>query len=158
MLGLLDIHAGAIQALCATVALLIGAIGTVLILKSLKAARLQAEASSNQFDIIQRQYSESLRPVIVVSVERSTDDCLLLKLTNDGAGPALEMDGPFTKTTNILGSKSSCSVATMHGDDLDYDSLSIRYVSLDGRRFETVVTIYSKANCLHSYRELKKGQ
>lgn len=83
MLGLrimwhfLDVHAGAIQAICAALALLVAIVGTILLLRTLKVTAAQARAASDQFAIAQKQYSESLRPIIAVSVERSNDHALI---------------------------------------------------------------------------------
>lgn len=149
----LDVHAGAIQAICAALALLIGVIGAVLLLHTLKANAAQARVASDQFAVAQKQYSESLRPIIVVSVEDSNEHTLILKLTNDGTGAALNMDGMYTQTVNLLGAKSSCTVAAPF-ENPEKHLLVIRYESLDGRCFETSVAIYSRANCLTSYREI----
>jgi hypothetical protein len=155
MWHLLDTHAGAIQAICAAIGLFIGIVGTLLVLISLQLARRQTAAAASQFTVAQKQYSESLRPIIVVSVVAASPDYLDLKLTNDGNGPALDMDGYYTQTANLLGAKSSCVVATTYENTNNgIFPFAVRYKSLDGRAFETSVMICAQVNCLHTYREL----
>jgi hypothetical protein len=157
-LTMLDTHAGAIQALCAILALITAIVVAVLLLKSLEATRVQARISgvqsrisSDQFSLGMRQYQDSVRPIIVVSVLQSLDNTFELNLRNDGNGPALGMNGGYTQRTNILGSNSSCQVTLLKDET---NQFVFRYSSLDKRYFETVVNIYSDSNCLHQYREL----
>ena len=156
----LDAHAGAIQAICAVLALVLGFAGAFLLFHTLKVNRAQALAASEQFAIAQKQFGEALRPIIVVSMgespQQSLDDNVLsLTLTNDGMGPALNMDGLYTQTTTLLGSKSSCVVAVLT-ENPEEASVLVQYESLDGRRFETLVTIYNRGNCINKYREVER--
>jgi hypothetical protein len=158
----LDSHAGAIQAICAILTFVLSIVGMILVLKTLKASRMQAKAAFDQSVMLQRQNAESLRPVIVVRVADVSqvldglrwvpDGAMRLELKNDGLGPAIEMDGPYTQTTTILGAKSSCTVAVI--GSVEYN-LTIKYKSLDERSFETKVTIFNYGNCIHEYREIK---
>jgi hypothetical protein len=149
-LNLLDLHAGAIQSLCAIATLITAIIALVLLLRTLQATRRQVSVTADQFGLSDQQYAESIRPIIVVRVLAVRSELYELELRNDGAGPALGITGTFTHTTNLLGPKSVCTVATFK----DEKQVVIRYSSLNRRSFETVVNILSDANCLHQYREL----
>lgn len=67
-------------------------------------------------------------------------------------GAALNMQGMYTHTANLLGAKSSCTVA-VSTQTPNKHPLTIQYESLDGRHFETSVVIHSQANCISSYLE-----
>ena len=160
----LDLHAGAIQAFCSVIALITTIIALILLLLTLNATRRQAQSAMDQamaaseqlgflrqeFALADRQYKDSIRPIIVASVVSALPDYYTIELTNDGTGPALGISGDFTETTNLLGAKSSCRVVAYKGSD----QLIVHYSSLDRRRFETVVNIVSDHNCIHQYREL----
>jgi hypothetical protein len=150
VLSLLDLHAGAIQSLCAIATLITAVIALVLLLRTLRATRSQVSVTTNQFSLSAQQYADSIRPIILVRVLEVGNDWYKLELKNDGTGPALGITGTFTHTTNLLGPKSICTVAT----EKDEKQVVIRYSSLNRRFFETVVNILSDTNCIHQYREL----